>query len=643
MSRGRIWEPVSIGGLALPNRLVMAAMGTAYCHPDGRVSDRLIRYLARRARGGVGLVVTEATAVDGSGAPFPGVARADEDHHVDGLARLAAAVHAEGGRVALQLYHAGRQMSERISGRRPVAPSAVASPSVRDVPRALDAEEVAALVERFAEAAGRAQRAGFDAIELNGGHGYLLHQFLSPVANRRDDDWGGDAARRMAFPAAVVERIRERVGAGMPILYKLSAEDHVPGGLTLDDTIPAGHRLVEAGADALVVSAGTYDSFDWIVQPTLRPAGCLRHYAAAFKRAIAVPIVAVGRVVTAAHAEEILDRGEADLVAIGRALLADPDLPVKSSTGHTDDIIPCIGCNECLRRLFLVEPIRCAVNPETGAEGDFPPRPADRPRRVLVIGGGPAGMEASLIARQRGHSVTLVEGQLHLGGRFRLADRAPHKREMGALTAYLSRAVASAGVEIRLGERVTVETVKRLAPEAVIVAAGGRAVLPDIPRESTIAVITAEQCLEGDSPRAAAPGAPAVVVGGDGVACDVALVLAERGFAVTVLTPGAHLAAHVESVTRRALLATLASRGVTIHVAATAERVNPGGVIYRDASGTATASAALVVLVPVIEPDTTLARALEAEGIRVHAVGDSARPGGVASAIHDAARAALAL
>ncbi len=636
-----LFTPVSVGSLALPNRIVMAALGTDFAEADGRISDRLIRFLARRARGGVGLVVTEATAVAASGAPFPGVPRADDDRYLDGLARLARAVKAEGARVALQLYHAGRQMSARLSGMQPVAPSAIPCPMIRTLPRALEAPEIEDLVERFALAAARARAAGFDAVEINGGHGYLLHQFLSPLSNARDDDWGGDAERRSRFALEVVARIRRRLGRDFPLLYKLSAEEYLPGGLTLEDTVPLGRRLVEAGVDAVIVSAGTYASFGWLVQPALRPQGCLRRHAAAFRRALAVPVVAIGRLQDPAMLRAMLGAGEADLFALGRALLADPDWPQKAWRGDLEAIRPCIACNQCLRRLFAPEPINCSVNPEAGREDADARASTATPRRVVVIGGGPAGMMAAASAREIGHEVILLEAEGALGGRLRAAARVPYRGEMGALVRHLARRLEDGGVEVRLGARATPDSVRALGADVVIRATGGRPAIPDVPGIGHPSVQTAERLLVEGVERAAG-GGPVVVVGDTFVACDLAETLDEAGIPVTLLCPvdQRRLAFEAEGVTRRALLAALEERRIPVVFEAVLTAVRDGKVEYRDRDGlTATLPAARVALAFGAEDDEAGAAAWAGTAPVVLSIGDCLTPGGVLGAIHGAAEA----
>lgn len=637
-----LFTPVRVGSLVLPNRLVMAAMGTDFAEPDGRISDRLIAFLARRARGGVGLIVTEATAVAASGAPFPGVPRADDGRYLDGLARLARAVKAEGARVALQLYHAGRQMSVRLSGIQPVAPSAIPCPMIRTLPRALEAGEIEELVERFALAAARARAAGFDAVELNGGHGYLLHQFLSPLSNARDDAWGGDAGRRSGFPLAVVARIRERLGRDFPLLYKLSAEEHLAGGLTLADTVPVARRLVEAGVDAVVASAGTYASFGWLVQPALRPQGCLRGHAAALKAALPVPVVAVGRLQDPAMLEVMLRAGEADLFALGRALLADPDWPEKARRGDPVAIRPCIACNQCLRRLFGPEPINCSVNPEAGRESEEGPVTTPAPRRVVVVGGGPAGMMAASLARERGHAVTLLEAEGALGGRLRAAARVPYRGEMGQLARHLAARLSRLGVEVRLGARATPESVTALGADAVIRATGGRPGIPDVPGIGHPSVLTAERLLLDG----VAEAGPVVVVGDTFVACDLAETLDAAGVPVTLLCPvdQRRLAVEAEGVTRRALLAALEERRIPILYEAVLTAVRDGEVEYRARDGLLAAlPAARVALALGAEDDAPGAAAWAGAAPVVSSIGDCLTPGGVLGAMHGADEAIRAL
>ncbi|MFQ5830352.1 MAG: FAD-dependent oxidoreductase [Candidatus Methylomirabilia bacterium] len=634
------WSPVTIGTLTLRHRLMMAAMGTGFASLEGAATDRLIRFLARRAAGGIALVTTEAAAVDLSGAPFPGVFRVDDDGHIPGLRRLADAVHTQGAPISLQVYHAGRQMSRRVSGRQPVAPSPVPCPLVRELPRPLEREEIGRLVERFADAAVRARAAGFDAVELHGAHGYLLHQFLTPLANQRTDEYGGDLRGRARFALEVVRRVRERVGRDFPILFKLSAEDRLPGGLVLEDLLTVGRWLQEAGVDALVVSAGTYGSFDWVVQPITLPQACLRAHAARCRQAVTIPVVAIGRINHPAVAEDILRSGDADLVAMGRALLADPDLPRKAQAGRGDDIRPCITCNDCLACLMKGQPIRCAVNPEMGCEASFPSPPARQPMRLVVVGGGLAGMQAALTARERGHDVTLLEMDRELGGRLRLSTQPAYAREAATLVGYLARRLGEAGVSVQLGTAATAEAIGRLAPDAVVAATGARTRMPEIPGIGQPQVQTAEQCLAGD-PRG---GGRAAVIGGGNTACAVACYLNERGWEVTLLAPGRDLARDLESVTRKGVLTELHRLKIRALCETRVEEIRNGEVCFCDDSGhRATVSATLVVVAQEVEPEDALRRTLEANGWRVHAVGDCAEPGDVTAAIHGATEVALQL
>ncbi len=640
MTYASLWSPVTLGTLVLRHRLVMAAMGSAFPAADGTVTDRLVRYLARRAEGGVALVTTEATAVDASGAPFPGVLRADDDVQLPGLRRLAQAVHAAGAPISMQLYHAGRQMSRRMSGRQPLAPSAIPCPLVREMPRALDAGEIPPLIERFADGAARAQAAGFDAVEVHGAHGYLVHQFLTPLANQRTDAWGGDLRGRARFALEVVRRIRARVGPAFPILFKLSAEDRLPGGLGLDDTLTVGRWLEEAGVDALIVSAGTYGSFEWIVQPLAMPQACLRAYAARFSAALTIAIVAVGRVTDPATAEDIVARGDATLVAMGRALLADPDLPAKARAGRGDAVRPCITCNDCLTQLMKAQPIRCAINPEMGREADFPLPPAAASKRVLVVGGGVAGIHAALAARERGHDVTLFEAGAELGGRLRHAHRPSWKKEAGTLVPYLVRRLREAGVAPRLDARITVEHVESLAPDDVVVATGARAVLPDLPGIQGPSVVTVEHCLAGDP----GAGGSAVVLGATNAACEAACHLREHGRDVTLLTPGRDLARDVEPQTRKGVVSQLGRLGIRVLHEARVEEIRDGEVRFTDNAGRpASVAAALVVVVAEAAPDDGLARALTAAGWTPHTVGGCAGGDDLAGAVHGATELARQL
>jgi len=469
-----LFQPITIRGMTLKNRVVMAPMVTNYATADGAVTQRLIDYLVARAWGGVGLIEVEASYVRADGRGFPNEVGVDRDELVPGLTELTRLVHEGKAKVAIQLFHAGRQTSAALTGTQPVAPSPLADPSTGELPRELPRAEIVELEEAFVQAARRAQAAGFDAVEVHGAHGYLINQFLSPFSNRRTDEYGGNTRGRARFATNIVRKMRQAVGDDYPILFRISADEYVPGGLTLAEAKVIAGYIEEAGADLISVSAGNYASPGLIIIPTMDlDAGLFVPLAAGVKEAVSVPVMAVGRLHDPVLAEQVLAEGSADLVALGRALLADPGWVEKAQRGEMDHIRPCISCNQaCAGYLLAGQPISCLANPGCGREREFTITPVRQPKQVVVVGGGPGGLEAARVLAERGHRVTLFEEDLSLGGEFTVAALTPRKEEISDLLRWMIAQVRSAGVDVRLGERASADDVLRLKPQAVVVASG---------------------------------------------------------------------------------------------------------------------------------------------------------------------------
>ena len=327
-------------------------------------------------------------------------------------------------------------------------------------------------MEAFAEAARRAVAAGFDAVEIHGAHGYLVGQFLSPYANRRDDEYGGDFERRLRFPLEVIAAVHGVVGEGVPLLYRLSADEHVEGGLTLADACRIVARLETAGVDLIDVSAGIYESAPWIVQPMEMAQGCLVPLAREIRRHVGIPVSVAGRITDASVAEHVLAAGDADFVTLGRALHADPEMPRKSLEGREDEICSCVGCLKCSDLLGQNEPVLCLANTQTGRERQYAIRRAARRQRAVVVGAGPAGLEAARVLALRGHEVTVLERASEPGGQLLLSRLVPGREDLAGLATYLAGAAARAGAEIHLGVEATVDVIVARCPDVVVVATG---------------------------------------------------------------------------------------------------------------------------------------------------------------------------
>jgi 2,4-dienoyl-CoA reductase (NADPH2) len=523
-----LYEPFRLKGMELKNRLVMAPMHTKFASETGEVTDRLVAYLAARARGGVGLIVLENTCIDWIyGRPAGNPVTIHDDMCRGGMSNIPLAVHRYGARVMTQLQHTGRQnvRANIPGGQQPLAPSAVKSNRGGDEPRALEEHEIERIIQQFVDGARRSREAGFDGVELHGAHGYLLTQFFSPWTNRRTDKWGGSLANRARFPVEVVRRIRAEVGRDFPLLYRMSAEERIPGGTTLEDSLNLVRLLEEAGVDCFDVSVGIYDSIDEIYALQGQAPGGLLPLAEAVKNVTTKPVIGVSRLGWDLEiAARAVKEGRTDLVAIGRSLLADPCLPKKYFAGAKDEIAPCIACNDCIGMMERSWQLHCVVNPQVSSEYIDPIRPAARAKKVLVIGGGPAGMQCAVTAASRGHRVTLVEKEKRLGGQLLAAAKVKEKsEELGALIRYYETMLKKHGVEIQLGMEIGELSDLKLDPEVAVLAIGAEPWLPQFPGSEN--VVSAYDLLIGNG---SAGGKNVVVIGASGVGIDTALYLTEK-------------------------------------------------------------------------------------------------------------------
>ena len=620
----RLFSAGRIGGLTLRNRILMAPMEKNLAAPTGAVTRRYVDYCEARAAGGAALILLESMYVHPAGRGHRCQLGLHDDALVPGYRGLVEACHRHGALVGAEIYFAGRETSSLVTGTQPVAPSPVPCATLTggDMPRALTVEEIRGLVRAFAEAARRAAAAGFDVIEIHGAHGYLVGQFLSPFSNLRDDDYGGDFERRLRFPLEVIAAVREAVGPAMPLLYRLSADEHVEGGLTIGDVCRIAPRLEAAGIDLIDVSAGIYESAPWIVQPMEMPQGCLAPLAREIRGVVGIPVSVAGRISDASVAERVLEDGDADFVTLGRALHADPEMPRKSREGRADEICPCVACLTCSDLLGRNEPVLCLANTETGRERQHAIRPAARRERIVIVGAGPAGLEAARVLALRGHAVTLFERAAEPGGQLLLSRVVPGRSDLAALAPYLAGAAARAGAEIRLGADASVEMILAEGPDSVVVATGARPGLPPIPGIVDSPAVDPFEVLR----RAAGSVRHALVIGGGMLGVGIAHLLAERGAEVLVAEPSGELAAELGVRPRWQYVADLRARkNVTVSVGTTVEALLPDAArLRRGGDEFLVRDLDLVVPTRPMVPVSSLADALSAlpAGPAVFSIGD---------------------
>ncbi|MDR1359124.1 MAG: FAD-dependent oxidoreductase [Coriobacteriales bacterium] len=527
-----------IGSLNLPNRIVMTAMGTAQAATDGSVTDLEVAFYRERARGGVGLIITECMIVDwASGHGNLHQTAATEDAHIAGLTRLALAVHEEGGKLVGQLYHPGRQGFLHVNGTETQpAPSDIPDAMTQVPVHAMTVEEIAALVEKFGEAARRLQQAGFDGVEIHGAHGYLLTSFLSPASNLRTDEYGGNTENRARIVTEIIAKVREYCGPDFPLLVRISASEYLemagkPGqGIDIDEGVALARCLEAAGADALDVSSGIYETMNSAWEPFSYEEGWKSSLAARVKEAVSVPVIGVSVYRHAAFAENLLAQGMLDFVGSARAHFADPFWSAKAKAGEILSVRRCISCLSCMESLVIADetggPSHCAINPRTGRELDVPVADGAG-RKVVVVGAGPAGLEAAVTAAERGFAVTLFEREDRIGGQLNYAVQPPGKGKINWMLVYYAERIRALGIDLHLNSAVTPEELARMDAHAVLLAVGSEPIMPRaIPGLDGDNVYEPPTVLTGEVDLA---GKKIVVIGSGMTGIETTHLLAEQG------------------------------------------------------------------------------------------------------------------
>ena len=622
----KLFEPIKIGNMEVRNRTVMGAMGTGFGDPETNYpTETMAKYYEERARGGTGLIVVEQTVVEKRGIWSPNGAGIWSDEFIPHWKNIVENVQAHGAKIVLQVGHLGRSTNSQINGgQRPIAPSAVPCHLMQETPEEMTLEDIENFKQQYLEGVERAKEAGFDGVEIHCTHGYLLAAFLSGRSNKRTDKYGGTLENRLRLPLEIIQMVREKVGRDFPLLLRLASHEE-NGGRTLEETKVLAKAFEEAGIDALDVSAGSFSELDWEIPPYYFGPACNVENIEQIKEVVDIPVIASGRITEPRMAEQIVKNGRSDMVGINRTVIADPYWAKKAGAGREDKIRRCIGCTRCIDELFATKEmaLKCSVNPWVGKEGELPHEDelplvneSDR-KNILVVGGGPSGLQAAVTSEKRGHTVTLMEKEKQLGGQIRAAAVPPKKYEITSVISWLANEANELGVDIKTNTEATSELIESCEFDEIIVATGAKPCFPDIPGIKGNNVVNAVDVLNGD----ANVGSKIVIVGGGMIGCETAEFIAEYGRDVTVLEMEADYAADVGVVIRDWLINRLNKLGVKVNVNSKLTAINESTVEYSSPDGTVSIDDVDTVIIAMGMEEN---RSLDIkESDKVHTIGDA--------------------
>ena len=622
-------EPATIRNLTLENRLVFLATHLGYCD-DGIVSDQLVEFYRARAEHRPGLIIVGGCYTEHLGMSSPTMLGISKDEHIKGLSRLASQIHQYKVPVAAQLYHAGRYVHSIMIGEQAVSASEVPCRLTREIPRALAEDEIHETVENFGKAARRAKKAGFDAVEIIGSAGYIINQFLAACTNKRTDDYGGNLKTRARFALEVIESVRNGVGSNYPVMYRISGEDFVEGGNTLEDNKKVVQWLEDAGIDCFNVTGGWHETR--VPQITMNvPRGHFAYLAEEIAESVDVPVIACNRINSPTIAERILQRGKAQLIGMSRGFIADPELPEKIRAGHSENIRTCIGCNACLDQVFTLQPVICAINPIAGFElkRNIGSRGSGK---IAVIGAGPAGLEASRVLRLRGFDVTLFEEQAAPGGQLRLAAKIPGRGEFASYTTHMWREMRRLGVDLRLNTRVEASMFNDTKFDYVVCATGtvsGAPALEGVEMPHVLSAVDAIDLLPQDLGTVA-------IVGGGALGCYTALRLSSTAESVHIFEKSRSLGKDLGRTSRWVIMKALHDRCVEMHKNAEVKQITREYVVLAENTQKQLFSTDTVVLATEPYPRLRLVDKLRVKGIELEIVGSVEKKMNLLETVHRA-------
>jgi 2,4-dienoyl-CoA reductase-like NADH-dependent reductase (Old Yellow Enzyme family)/thioredoxin reductase len=641
----KLFEPGKIGKLALPNRIILAPLGNAVVSDEGYVTSRIIDYFVERAKGGAGYLLSGGSSVLPKGRT-PGAMWVFDDKFIPKLQELAQAVHQCGVKMGIQLNHLGKTLSawkdltpDDIDT---FAPSPIPWVFNNFTPREGTKKDILTAVEAFSEAGRRLKDGGFGGVEIHAGHGYLISSFFSPYFNRRKDEYGGTPENRARFACEILRRTREKVGPDFAISIRISGADFMPGGITLDDTLIQAPLLVQAGADALHISASSQETTEWQFISYLYPDATLVNLAAAVKKVVNVPVITVGKIGDPVLANQIIEEGKADFVAIGRPLLADPYLPNKAKEGKFEEIRRCIFCNNCWSRVQEQrhKQVYCTVNPAVGREREFILKRTSKPKKVMVVGGGVAGMKAAAVLAERGHQVSLYEQSGELGGQWNIACRQKHKEKLyPTVIEHLRKDLERSKAKIILNQEVTVPKVLQEKPDAIVLSTGAEPRKLDIPGGDGKNVVQANDVVMGKVP----VGQRVIVVGGRMIGMEVAIALAEQGKRVSIITlrrlgeNGRELDHNIYRTLRDRLI----ELGVFIFPDSPAVEIKDTGIYIAHNRELVFLKADTIVLAAGATPNNKLSQDIKDLAPEIYQIGDCVKPRDAMDAIREGAEVGL--
>ncbi|MHB8072478.1 oxidoreductase [Desulfosporosinus fructosivorans] len=591
----QLFSPFSIRGKTIKNRCTVPAMVTDFCNEDGTATERYIAYHEEKAKGGWGLIITEDYNVDPLGHGFKATAGLWNDDQIKSHSELPKRVHKYGTTILAQIYHCGRQTNSGAIDGLPRSSSAIMCPFGDEIPVPLTTEEVKEMVGKYGDTALRAKKCGFDGVEIHGAHGYLITQFLSLYSNKRIDEYGGNFWNRTRFAREIIKDIREKCGEDFIIGMRISADEFVEGGLTIEDNKAIARMMEAEGLDIIHVSVGNYLSVDLNVASSHSSHGWFTDWAKAIKDVVSIPVITVSRINDPFLADSILASNKADFIAMGRASLADPEMPTKAQEGRFEDIRRCIGCNDgCIGTLFNDEPIRCVLNPELGLEYEGGIQPAEVKKNITVVGSGPAGLYAAITAAKAGHQVTVYEKGEHAGGQFYIAAIPPTKGEITDFIVWQLAQCKKLGVHIKYNTEATLELIKKTNPDSIILASGSEPILPPISGLKENSKTTfAKDILDGK----VKPGSRCVIIGGGQVGAETAHFLSQMLKDVTVVEMKDTIASDAPLAIQWHLTRALKERNVIMLTGTSVVRVNENAVIVKDSHGIETELPADTIIV----------------------------------------------